>query len=549
MAKKGKTDDSSAHTLNSSQSQGHDDATPHIQRLPDELICTIAKFYNPSIPFELGHFVLAGDYRRQGRNELRALAATCKRFAKILRPTVYRNLVFQDDRRRSNTVQLYKAKDVHEHVKELYWQPSYLYNDMSPIFLPLLRNLKYLILAFLPQSVPDEFISDDYAGVTTLRTSFTDALRQLPNLEALEIPFWEKQEDETFVFCEALPKLNSVSIGDWQEWEAFGDTSKLTTVKWLIHPDLDHEEGVIEGFVERMMPNAKVLQFAAHSGWGRTDLPEKLPNVLREASWFKDMSDSPLESMTYHGFNPITSFKPEWATLLPSFLSLLADAPRLSHVTFLDVPSIRNDDRSPLDWDDVRKLEQVRELQVTLATEEEMRLGGAAGEGEGGGGEEGGARQEQHDGAGREAEDKNHPELSERISPEDIYTLLSVFPNIRHLTLANFLRCEKPREHSRGQGGARGGDDDGDETETFAEEHFQPAARDFIRELGLYDRFQKLEQVVFRSVEAELAVRFRRTQEGETGADTRRSVEGDGEGEGENEPGEGGWVEELRRLY
>ncbi|GAA5823746.1 hypothetical protein JCM11251_003278 [Rhodosporidiobolus azoricus] len=510
-----------------------------IQRLPDELICAIAHFYNPSIPFELGHFCLAGDYRRNGRNELRALAATCKRFAKILRPTIYRNLVFQDQKRRSNTVTLYNAKDVHEHVRELYWQPSYLYNDMSPVFLPLLRNLTYLILAFLPQSVPDEFISDDYAGVTTLRTSFTDALRQLPNLEALEIPFWEKQEDPTFKFCDALPKLNSVSIGDWQEWDAFGDTTNLHTVKWLIHPDLDHEEGVIEGFIERMMPNAKFLQFAAHSGWGRTDLPEKLPNVLQECSWYKEVTDCPLRSMTFHGFNPLTSYKSEWAKLLSSFLSLIAPAPNLAHVTFLDVPSIRNEDRHPLDWDEVDKLEQVESLQISLATEEEMRLGGAVDEGEGGGGGNGqrdahGGRDEEPPANGRE-DGKEHTELTERISPEDIYTLLSIFPNMKHLTLANFLRCERPQEHSQHKGGGSGTDDDPD---TFAEEHFQPAARDFVRELGLYDRFPHMEQIVFRSVEAELAVRFRRMKHGESNRE-----------DGEGGDAEHGWVEELRRLY
>ncbi|GAA6029073.1 hypothetical protein JCM8097_001580 [Rhodosporidiobolus ruineniae] len=514
-----------------------DNSKAYIQRLPDELICSIARFYNPSIPFELGHFVLARDFTRGGRNELRALAATCTRFSRLLRPTIYRNLVFQDQGRKSNTVQLYAAKEIHEYVKELYWQPSYLYNDMSPVFIPILKNLKYLILAFLPQSVPDEFISDDYGGLTTLRRSFTEALKQIPQLEALEIPFWERAEDEEFRFTKALPKLNSISVGDWQEWEAFENPGKLTTVKWLIHPDLDLEEGVLDGFLEVMMPHAKVLQFAAHSGWGRTDLPEKLPEQLKQASWYKDIADHPMESMTFHGFNPITSYKKEWATLLPAFLSLLQPVPNLSQVVFMDVPSLRNDDRVPLDWDNVDKLEGVENLQISLATDEEMKRANADDEGEGDDGEEeqggggagggGGADEhqtEQHESGGEEAEERDKPELSERISPEEIYTLLSVFPNLKSLTLANFLRCKRPDEH--------GASDSAKEGDKFAEERFVPAARDFIRELGLYDRFQGLRQIVFRSVEAELAVRFRRTH--------------DDEHHGENEDG---WIEELRRLY
>ncbi|GAA5981088.1 hypothetical protein JCM11641_001449 [Rhodosporidiobolus odoratus] len=502
-----------------------EDDKAFILRLPDELICSVAHHYNPSIPFELGHFVLAGNFRRDGRDELRALATCCKRFAKLLRPTLYRNLVFQDDKRRTKTVHLYKAKEVQEHVRELYWQPSYLYNDMSPVFLPLLQNLTYLILAFLPQSVPDEFISDDYAGLTTLRTSFTDALRQLPNLQTLEIPFWENAEDHTFRFDEALPKLTSISIGDWQEWEAFGSTERLKTVKWLIHPDLDLEAPVIEGFVNATMRHCEHLQFAAHSGWGRTDLPEKLPVALKEAEWYKDIADHPLESMTFHGFNPITACKEEWATLLPSFLSLLQMS-HLKHIVFLDVPSARNDDRATVTWDEAEQLESVESVQIAVATEEDLKAAAGLDEAEGHGQDNESA--EDRDGEGMDEKSKNHPELSQRIPAEDVYPMLGIFPNLQDLTLVNFLRCENPREHTKG---GEGNDGLEDPTDRFAEEHFQPAARDFIRELGLYDRFQHLKQVVFRSVEAELAVRFRRTH-------------------GEHDPGtDDGWIEELRRLY
>ncbi|GAA5945517.1 hypothetical protein JCM10213_004187 [Rhodosporidiobolus nylandii] len=495
----------------------------YILRLPDELICAIAHFYNPSVPFMLGHFVLAGDYRRYGRDELRSLAATCKRFGRILRPTIYRNLVFQDKQRRSNTVHLYKAKSIHEHVRELYWQPSHLYNDMSPVFLPLLQNLTYLILAFLPQNVPDEFMQDDYVDLTTLRTSFTDALRQLPNLECLEIPFWEKCEDTTFRFDQVLPKLSSLSVGDWQEWEAFGDTSKITTVKWLLHPDLDLDETVISGFVENMMPHTTDLQFAAHSGWGRTDLPEKLPGVLKNAEWYKDVKDHPLATMTLHGFNPITSLKEEWRTLLPSYLSLLKMR-SLRQLTFLDVPTVQNDGRMTLDWDGADKLEQVERVTISLATERDT-----ANVGGGDNGRDGEDHQQEQNARGsKNGANEEHEELSERISPDEVYTLLSTFPNMRQLVLANFLRCEKPMEHSRGGDGDSGRDDP---TDRFAEEHFQPAARDFVRELGLWDRFPQLEQIVFRSVEAELAVRFRRTKGGN------------------DDGGEHGWAEELRRLY
>lgn len=71
-------------------------------------------------------------------------------------------------------------------------------------------------------------------------------------------------------------------------------------------------------------------------------------------------------------------------------------------------------------------------------------------------------------------------------------------------------------------------DEDEDPIERFAEDVFQPAARDFVNALGLLEQYDKLEQVIFRSVEAELVIRFR-----------RGGAEEDG----------GKWHEELRRLY
>ena len=100
---------------------------------------------------------------------------------------------------------------------------------MSPIFLHSAKNLTYLVLAFLPQSVPDDFIADDYAGLTTLRRSFTDALRELKHLHALEIPFWESREDPDFHFgTEMLPSLRQMSVGDWQEWNAVSPSNKIS---------------------------------------------------------------------------------------------------------------------------------------------------------------------------------------------------------------------------------------------------------------------------------------------------------------------------------
>ena len=112
----------------------------------------IADHFNPPIPFELGHFTLPSRYTRLGRQELRALAATCRKFSRLFRPFVTRTLTFQDRGRKTNTRHLFMAeKETQESVQEVYWEVSHCYNDASPLFLPNLKNLTYLILAFLPQ--------------------------------------------------------------------------------------------------------------------------------------------------------------------------------------------------------------------------------------------------------------------------------------------------------------------------------------------------------------------------------------------------------------
>ncbi|GAA5991757.1 hypothetical protein JCM10908_001125 [Rhodotorula pacifica] len=495
-----------------------DGSKSFITRLPDELLVAIATFFNPPIPFELGHFVLPSKFTMEGRRELRALAAACKRFAKVLMPVLYRSLVFIDDKRRTTTVDFYKARSVHEHVREIYWQPSYLYNDMSPVFLHSATNLTYLVLAFLPQSVPDDFIADDYAGLTTLRRSFTDALRELKHLRALEIPFWESREDPDFHFgTEILPSLRQMSVGDWQEWDAFKPNHEIDVVKWLVHPDIDLEEGLLEGWAECLGKNARVLQLAAHSGWGRTDLPAKLPDVIRNASWYKDIKTHPLESLTFHGFNPVTSHKAEWKGTLPQFLSALQSR-HLHTVTFLDVPSLRNKRRHILDWDNVDHLKHVTTLQISLATT--VDEGEAA------------AEAEDHDEDYETDEVDEKGEMTLRISPKEIKALLNVFPSLQNLLLANFHRCKRPTKHAEEEKEeeSESAKNDG-EVSRFAQDTFQPAAREFINSLDLYKSFKDLHQVVFRSAEAELGVRFRREQ---------------GPGTHENEEG---WHEELRRLY
>lgn len=114
-----------------------------------------------------------------------------------------------------------------------------------------------------------------------------------------------------------------------------------------------------------------------------------------------------------------------------------------------------------------------------------------------------------------------------QITPDEIKSLLTVFPNLHNLLLANFHRCKRPKKHDEESGDSNA---DGDDSR-FAEETFQPAAREFVNSLELYDSFKHLDQIVFRSAAAELGVRFRR----ERGPDTRKNREG--------------WHEELRRLY
>ncbi|GAA5857136.1 hypothetical protein JCM9279_006021 [Rhodotorula babjevae] len=499
----------------------------HFLRLPDELIASISRFYNPPIPFELGHFTLPSRYMREGRDELRSMAATCRRFARVLRPLLYRTLVFVDDKRRTRTVHFYSAKDVQTYVRELYWQPSYLYNDMSPVFLPLAENLTYLVLAFLPQNVPDDFISDDYAGLTTLRTSFTNALRQLKHLEALEIPFWESREDPTFKFStDIMPSLKHVSIGDWQQWDAFEVEHKIDVVKWLIHPDLDFDEGIIRGFFEHLGRQTRVLQFAAQSGWGRTDLPQGLTENLRQISWYKDIRDHPLDSLTLHGFNPLTSHKREWTQLLPSFLSLLSES-NIRNMAFIDVPSLRNARRHRLDWSATEPMHKVTTVQISLALDEDTKDHA-----------DGGEDFEADDDETSDAKEGESNPMSERVTADELEPLLALFPNVVNLSLANVHRAAEPApssEHGEHDEQQHPLPVDSDAYDRFASETFRPAARAFIDQLRLFERFPKLGQVVFRSAEARLAVRFRREEAGDEERD-----------EQENGPR---WHEELRRLY
>lgn len=88
---------------------------------------------------------------------------------------------------------------------------------------------------------------------------------------------------------------------------------------------------------------------------------------------------------------------------------------------------------------------------------------------------------------------------------------------MRRLTLGNFHRC--------------GNDSSNSSFDTdFAENKFQPAARDFVSRLGVEARYDSLQQIVFRNAEAGLCVRFKRA--------------GKDEGKDWAE-----WTEELRRLY
>lgn len=128
------------------------------------------------------------------------------------------------------------------------------------------------------------------------------------------------------------------------------------------------EEELLEGFVRTLMQHAKKLQLAAYSGWGRTDLPEKLAEAIRNASWYGNIDKHPLETLTIHGFNPLTSYKREWRTIMPAVLSLL-QAPKFRTITFLDVPSMRNDDRYPLNWDETSPLLSIEDVSIILAVQ------------------------------------------------------------------------------------------------------------------------------------------------------------------------------------
>lgn len=122
-----------------------------------------------------------------------------------------------------------------------------------------------------------------------------------------------------------------------------------------------------------------------------------------------------------------------------------------------------------------------------------------------------------------------------QITADELEPLLALFPHVVNLSLANIHRAAQPAPSTD--------DDDGDDHETqhplavdsdaydrFASETFRPAARAFVDRLRLFERFPRLGQVVFRSAEARLAVRFRREEAEEQGEGPR-------------------WHEELRRLY
>jgi hypothetical protein len=199
-------------------------------------------------------------------------------------------------------------------------------------------------------------------------------------------------------------------------------------LQFLVHPDLDTEEDLLEGFVKTLMQSAKRLQFAAYSGWGRTDLPEKLPETIRNACWFDNIKKHPLETLTIHGFNPLTSYKREWATIMPSVLSLL-QAPNFRTITFLDVPSMRNDDRHPLNWDETSPLVSIEDVSIILAVQElEGELAEQATAGVGTRGSRGVDSIQQREEAGGEHEDvdeKDCEELSERVSFACFFVLLA----------------------------------------------------------------------------------------------------------------------------
>lgn len=189
--------------------------------------------------------------------------------------------------------------------------------------------------------------------------------------------------------------------------------------QFLVHPDLDTEEDLLEGFVTTLMQHAKRLQFAAYSGWGRTDLPFKLADTIRNALWYSNIKKHPLETLTLHGFNPLTSYKQEWATIMPSVMSLL-QAPNFRTITFLDVPSMRNDDRHPLNWDDIEPLRTIEDASIILAVQElEGELAEQAAGGAGDRGSQGVdsiQQREEAEGEDRHVDENDCEELGERVS-------------------------------------------------------------------------------------------------------------------------------------
>lgn len=125
-----------------------------------------------------------------------------------------------------------------------------------------------------------------------------------------------------------------------------------------------------------------------------------------------------------------------------------------------------------------------------------------------------------------------------QITADELEPLLALFPNVVNLSLANVHRAAEPapstdddNEHDEKQQQQHPLPVDSGAYDRFASETFQPAARAFVDRLRLFERFPELGQVVFRSAEARLAVRFRRDEAGE-----------------EREVGPR-WHEELRRLY
>jgi len=129
-----------------------------------KVLLLIAEHFNPPIPFELGHFTLPSRYTRLGRQELRALAGTCRKFARMFRPFVTRTLTFQDRGRRTNTVQLFNSeKAVQESVQEVYWEVRCL--DSSSF-----RGLE-------KQDWSDDVLSR--VGISLLQRCFTVVLDEL----------------------------------------------------------------------------------------------------------------------------------------------------------------------------------------------------------------------------------------------------------------------------------------------------------------------------------------------------------------------------------